>query len=296
MEASQKVHRSTFLDLVHFNMFSQMLFDVMHIYLEGVMPLCLKMISLRVTMFPQTFFISFNLLPFQFHLIRKLRSSLSSVSDFHQTALQNYVLFFIVHFVTGSYTLPSECSLSLLIKSFESARDDLQKTGSCIQTLIERLTSGTPNVDNVVKFKKDSKKILNKTHYAAEFLNNATATMQNANRLLQQTRLDLSKTKEQTTTSSIQAMASSGLSKERNYELENDQLTTVEDDIIHEVENELEPQALDPLAQVSKMSRASYSLAAPFSPQPSSTLHPNRRFTELPGKTVSYGFVQQPFL
>ena len=59
-------------------------------------------------------FLDFNLFHSQFHFKRNSPSKVSS-SDFYQTALQNYTLFFIVHFVLGSYSISSDSSFRLLI-------------------------------------------------------------------------------------------------------------------------------------------------------------------------------------
>ena len=109
---------SPLLQLKDFDIFSQVPFDIMHTCLEGVIPLTLKLVvSDLISKGVQSddLFQSINLFPFEFHFKSNVSSKITTLSDFHQTAMQNYTLFFVTVFSLGSFSLPDSSSFNLLI-------------------------------------------------------------------------------------------------------------------------------------------------------------------------------------
>ena len=110
--------QSPLLHLKDFDLFSQAPFDIMHICLEGVMPHVLKCVVsdlLEKKYISQSFFHSLNLFPFEYHFKSNIPSKFSTISDFHQSAMQNYTTFFVTIFTLGSLSFPLDTSFDILI-------------------------------------------------------------------------------------------------------------------------------------------------------------------------------------
>ena len=83
--------RTPLLDLLEFDLFMQVPFDIMHVCMEGVMPHVITIVVddlLKRHILSRGVFLDFNLFPSQFHFKRNSPSKVCSSSDFYQTALQ----------------------------------------------------------------------------------------------------------------------------------------------------------------------------------------------------------------